>query len=199
LQLESAHWHKYLPGEVTALLREMRRLTLATLHGIFELSGIPAHDWEVITGGASIDNGLCYSTINHYRTDLRARNGIVRHTDSGFITIIYADQPGLEFLIDDEWVPVAFDTGNFIVNLGDSLEILTKNLPLPVGAVMHRVPELPADRGDRVSFTTYMGPRFDMSIYQYTAGRALQSYRSFREFSVEKAGTLGYEFHSRVK
>ena len=198
LQLESGHWRKYLPEEVTALLGEMRRLTLATLHGVFELAGVPRAHWETITGGASTDNGLCYTTINHYRTGLSGRIGIVQHTDSGFITVFHADQPGLELLVDGEWVPVEFDAENFIVNLGDSLEILTRNLARPVAAVVHRVPELPAEHGDRSSFTLYLGPRFDMDIYQYAADGTLQVYRGFRDFSVEKAARLGYEFHPRV-
>jgi hypothetical protein len=201
LQLESAHWDTYLPGAVTALLREMRRLTLAALHGLFELSGIPPADWETITGGASAGTGWCYSTINHYRTDLAGRIGIVRHTDSGFITLFHADQPGLEVLSDSgEWVPVAFDPAYFLVNLGDSLEILTRNLPRPITAVVHRVPELPpgAAGGDRSSFTVYMGPRYDMGIYQYSPDGALRVYQGFREFSVDKARQLGYEFHARI-
>lgn len=200
LQLESAHWERYLPAEATALLREMEVLTLATLHGVMELAGVPEQDWDLITGGASIGNGWCHSTVNHYRSNLPGRIGIVEHTDSGFITLLYADKPGLEILEGSEWLPVDVQQNDFIVNLGDCLEILASNLPRPMTAVVHRVPESPAQPGDndRSSFTVFMGPRYDMAIYQYDEDRTIHEHRGFRDFSVDKAAELGYEFHPRL-
>lgn len=200
LQLESAHWDKYLPAEVTALLREMEALTLDTLHGVMAAAGVPRTDWDTITGEASIGNGWCHSTVNHYRAHLAGRNGIVDHTDSGFITLLYADQPGLEVFYEGDWLPVEVQAEHLIVNLGDCLEILTRNLPRPITAVVHRVPEsLPnRENGDRSSFTVFMGPRYDMAIYQYDADGILTEHRGFRDFSVDKAAQLGYEFHPRL-
>ncbi|MGP3999532.1 2OG-Fe(II) oxygenase family protein [Streptomyces sp. 8N706] len=200
LQLESAHWDTYLPAEVVSLLREMEEITLATLYGVFAAAGIPESDWEAITGGASEGTGWCHSTVNHYRTNLSGRAGIVHHTDSGFITVLYADQSGLEVLTDGEWRPLEVKEAHFIVNMGDAVEILTRNLPRPVTAVVHRVPESAADRpdGDRSSFTVFMGPRYDMDLYQYSADGVLGTYQGFRDFSVEKARKLGYEFHPRL-
>lgn len=67
-------------------------------------------------------------------------------------------------------------------------------------AVYHRVPELHpgASAGDRSSFTVYMGPRYDMMLYQYDPDGTLHEYQGFREFSVEKSKKLNYEFHSRI-
>ncbi|WOX15315.1 2OG-Fe(II) oxygenase family protein [Streptomyces sp. N50] len=202
LQLESAHWDTYLPAEVTTLLREMEAITLATLYGVFEAAGLPESDWEIITGGAREGTGWCHSTVNHYRASLSGRAGIVHHTDSGFITLLYADQPGLEVQAeDDRWLPVDVKEHHFIVNLGDGLDILTRRLPRPVTAVIHRVPESSPDQrpdGDRSSFTVFIGPRYDMPLYQYTADHVLGEYQGFRDFSVEKAKKLGYEFHPRL-
>lgn len=64
LQLESEHWDAYLPGEVTALLREMEEITLDTLYGVFAAAGVPERDWETITGGAREGTGWCHSTIS---------------------------------------------------------------------------------------------------------------------------------------
>lgn len=200
LQLESFLWHQYLPDDVTALLQQMKKLTLDTLFGIFDAADIPKDDWQLITGGAGEDTGLCYTTVNHYRSGLNNRAGIVEHTDSGFITTICTDQPGYEILHDGHWLPVQERPGHFIVNLGDAFQVLTERLGRPVNAVYHRVPERQADvtSSDRSSFTIYMGPRYDMSLYQYDSEHKLSEFQGFREFSVEKAGKLGYEFHSRI-
>ncbi|RNG23565.1 2OG-Fe(II) oxygenase family protein [Streptomyces botrytidirepellens] len=200
LQLESFLWQRYLPGEVTATLRRMRELTLDTLYGVFDAIGIPEEDRELVTGGAREDKGLCYTTVNHYRAGLSDRAGIVEHSDSGFITTICTDQPGYEILHEGRWLPVRERAGHFTVNLGDAFRVLTRKLPRPATAVYHRVPELRPDAGapDRSSFTIYMGPRYDMSLYQYDTEGELREFQGFREFSVEKAGKLGYEFHSRI-
>ncbi|MGW2328475.1 2OG-Fe(II) oxygenase family protein [Streptomyces sp. NPDC001700] len=200
LQLESFLWRRYLPGEVTAVLRRMRELTLDTLYGVFDAIGIPEEDRQLVTGGAREDTGLCYTTVNHYRAGLSDRAGIVEHSDSGFITTICTDQPGYEILYEGRWLPVRERAGHFTVNLGDAFRVLTRKLPRPVTAVYHRVPELRPEAGapDRSSFTIYMGPRYDMSLYQYDTQGKLRDFQGFREFSVEKAGKLGYEFHSRI-
>lgn len=200
LQIESHLWRKYFPSEVTGTLEPMRDLTLTTLQELLRLAGVPQGDWELVTGGAAAGTNLCYTTVNHYRSELERRVGIVEHTDSGFITVIYADQPGFEIYVDGEWYPVRERPGYFIVNTGDAFEVLTRNLPGAVGAVLHRVVATHPERRqlDRSSFTVYMGPRFDMTLYQYTNDTELQEYQSFRDFSVDKAARMGYEFHSRV-
>ncbi|WP_180931193.1 2OG-Fe(II) oxygenase family protein [Streptomyces sp. AJS327] len=200
LQLESFLWQEYLPDEVTAVLRRMRQLTLDVLYGVFDAAGVPEAERDLITGGARQDTGLCYTTVNHYRAGLSDRAGIVEHSDSGFITTICTDQPGYEILHEGRWLPVRERPGHFTVNLGDAFRVLTRKLPRPVTAVYHRVPELRPDAGvpDRSSFTVYMGPRYDMPLHQYDTEGRLREYQSFRDFSVEKAGKLGYDFHSRV-
>ncbi|MDG9719745.1 2OG-Fe(II) oxygenase family protein [Streptomyces sp. DH24] len=200
LQLESHLWQRYLPDEVTAVLERMKKLTLETLYGVFDAAGVPEKDRDLVTGGARQDTGLCYTTVNHYRAGLSDRAGIVEHSDSGFITTICTDQPGYEILHEGRWLPVRERAGHFTVNLGDAFRVLTRKLPRPVTAVYHRVPELRPDAGapDRSSFTIYMGPRYDMPLYQYDTEGRLREFQGFREFSVEKAGKLGYEFHSRV-
>ncbi|MDT0267464.1 2OG-Fe(II) oxygenase family protein [Streptomyces sp. DSM 44915] len=200
LQLESFLWQEYLPDEVTAVLRRMRQLTLEILYGVFDAVRVPETDRDLITGGARQDTGLCYTTVNHYRSGLSDRAGIVEHSDSGFITTICTDQPGYEILHEGRWLPVRERPGHFTVNLGDAFRVLTRKLPRPVTAVYHRVPELRPEAGvpDRSSCTVYMGPRYDMPLYQYDAEGNLREYQNFRDFSVKKAGKLGYDFHSRV-
>lgn len=200
LQIEDHLWVHYFPDEVATELEKMRGLTLIVLEELLRLAGIRREHWETITGGARARTNLCYSTINHYRSSLDRRLGIVEHTDSGFITTICADQPGFEIYTGDDWRPVREQPGHFVVNTGDAFEVLTRELPNPIQSVLHRVVATHPDRDreDRSSYTVYMGPRFDMSLYQYTADGTLTKYQGFREFSVAKAARMGYEFHSRV-
>jgi len=200
LQIESHLWKEYFPDEVAEQLRRMRLLTLYTLEGLLRLAGVPDRDHETVTGGARAETNLCYSTINHYRSELDRSIGIVEHTDSGFITTIYADQPGFEAFDGDTWRPVREQPGHFIVNTGDAFDVLTRHLRRPVRGVLHRVAATHPDRSsdDRSSYTVYMGPRFNMPLYQYGHDGVRHEYQGFRAYSVEKAARMGYEFHSRV-
>nr|WSY50048.1 hypothetical protein OG999_07760 [Streptomyces sp. NBC_00886] len=69
-------------------------------------------------------------------------------------------------------------------------------------AVIHQVPEIPGDNDghshDRSSFTVYLGPRYDMDLYQYSADGVLREFMNFRDFSLLKAEDQGYEFHPRL-
>jgi hypothetical protein len=201
LQLESIHWGKYFPGPVTALLRKIQKLTEEILFSSFALSGVRDQDLPLITGGLREGTGWIHSTVNHFRAEFEDREGIVQHTDSGFVTVIYADRSGLEVYHDDRWQLVCYSPEHFIVNFGHSASILTQNLARPMTAVLHRVPPTKADGDtaqDRSSFTVFMGPRYDMSVYRYTSGGILEEYMGFRDFSVQKANDQGYEFHPRL-
>ncbi len=200
LQIESHLWHEYFALPVTELLEAMKILTVQVLRHLFEASAVRKEHWATITGATLDETSLCYTTLNHYRACVRGTLGIVEHTDSGFITLIAADQPGFEILHKGVWQAVALEPRCFIVNLGDAYQILTAHLPLPGRAVLHRVIETrpSAQAPDRSSFTVYMGPDFDMDLYQYNPSGALDRYQSFRAFSVQKAQGMGYAFHSRV-
>lgn len=202
LQIESQHWHTYLPEDLVGLLRQMKQLTADILCSCFRAAGIPEKDWPLITGGLQEGTGWCHTTVNHYRAGLGGRPGIVQHTDSGFITLIYADRGGLEVLYNGEWHKVRYRPDCFMVNFGATAGILTDKLPNPMTAVIHQVPEIPEDNNgygyDRSSFTVFLGPRYDMDIYQYSADGALEEYMNFRDFSLLKAEDQGYEFHPRL-
>lgn len=200
LQIESHLWREYFPLPTALLLEAIKVVTLQALRHLFEASGVQQEHWATITGGTLDETSLCYTTLNHYRSGVRGTLGIVEHTDSGFITVIAADQTGFEIFHQGLWRPIPLEPGCFIVNLGDAFQILTAHLPLPGQAVLHRVIETQpaADGPDRSSFTVYMGPNFDMDLYQYSQSGALQAYQSFRTFSVHKSQGMGYDFHARV-
>ncbi len=199
IQLELGLWNKYFEKDLAELLGAMNKLSLQIVENIFARSGIDSKYWDVITGGASKSTALQYCIFNHYRTSIE-NVGITKHKDSGFITVLYSPEPGLEAYSEGQWVPIDPEPGYFTINLGHSFEVLTSKLDRPVVAVDHRVKQIikPAGQPDRFSFGTYIGPRFDMNLFQYQDNN-LVFYQTFLEFQQIKAREMGYEFHPKVK
>ncbi|KAG6548937.1 hypothetical protein Mapa_009705 [Marchantia paleacea] len=75
------------------------------------------------------------------------------HSDPGGLTILLADDvPGLEVNKDGRWVPVNPIPGAFIVNIGDSLEMLSNGR---YRSVEHR--GLPSQNEERLTIATFYG------------------------------------------
>lgn len=199
VQLEISLWNKYFTKELEGLLRKMNKFSLLIVENIFEKVGIESKYWDVITGEASKDQALQYCIFNHYRPEAD-RVGITKHKDSGFITTLYSPEPGLEAFTHGAWSPINPEDGYFTINLGHSFEVLTEKQNMPVVAVEHRVREIKKTNNDpdRYSFGTYIGPRFDMNLFQYQNNK-LVFYQTFIEFQKIKAREMGYEFHPKVK
>jgi len=199
VQLELSRWNKYFPSELDTLLKNMNKLGLLVVENIFRKLGIADKYWDVITGGAAKDTALQYCIFNHYRSKIQ-NIGITKHKDSGFITVLYSPEPGLEAFTQNQWVPIDPEPGYFTINLGHAFEVLTSKLPLRVQAVDHHVKQIVKNTNepDRYSFGTYIGPRFDMNLYQYENNNLL-FYQTFLEFQQLKAKQMGYEFHPKVK
>jgi 2OG-Fe(II) oxygenase superfamily len=201
LQLENHTWHHYLPDDVVATLLAMRELTISVLNSTFNFIGVAPKDHRDITGADRADGAAwCHTTMNHYRTALSGRAGIFDHTDSGFITLIYGDGPGLEIFDGGVWKRAAYRSDCFTVNFGASMGVLTKNLDFPVTPVLHRVPEIDVHgpQRDRSSFTVYLGPDYGSDILTYATDGTLGRHANFRDFSVEQARKQRYDFHARL-
>lgn len=199
VQLEIALWEKYFIPELVIMLRKMNHLGLKVIENIFEKVGIEQKYWDVITGEASRGKALQYVIFNHYRPH-KGRVGITKHKDSGYITVLYSPEPGLEAYTNERWIPINPEEGYFTINLGHSFEVLTANHTQKIIAVDHRVREIQKaeNEADRFSFGTYIGPRFDMNLFQYE-NRKLIFFETFLEFQKWKAKQMGYEFHPKVK
>jgi hypothetical protein len=202
IQLEIALWDKFFPEKLSNLLKEMNNISKLIVLHVFNEIGIQNSYLDKITGGLPNDNGLQYCIFNHYRSDVD-QIGITGHQDSGFITVLYSVERGLEALIDENWVSINPENGYFTINLGHSFEILTKKMQKSVKAVFHRVIKTTNkkdNKEDRFSFGTYIGPRFDMNLYQYYEDQKnLVFFKTFKDFQIEKAKQMNYEFHPRVK
>jgi isopenicillin N synthase-like dioxygenase len=195
-QLELPLWNNYFPKEVCDLLYAMNLMSIQVMRNLLEYVDIPQKDWDIITNGSFENNAGHNTTINHYRTEKHA-TGLVGHKDSGYITLLYANLPGYEVMLDYEWYSVPPKDKYFIVNLGHVLEILTENLNQPMIASYHRVRQLHYDEitEDRISFTTFITPRYDGHIYQYDKNGSLQIYREYIAFLKERFRKVNYYNH----
>ena len=144
----------------------------------------PTH-WDRATDQCSADGGVEWFAASHYRAE-RAVDGAPAHKDTGFVTVLYFEQPGLEAWNDGEWVDVLPVAGHFIVNFGGALELLTKRLAVKVHAVLHRVRQCRRDdkvAEDRFSFAAFLNPSPDSQAFQLTAdGHQLTSCGSVEDF-----------------
>jgi hypothetical protein len=75
--------------------------------------------------------------------------GLRPHKDFGTITILWITKPGLEVWIDSQWHPVDPKEGYFVVNLGNSTELVTGK----ANSALHRV-RMPKD--ERLSIAIYL-------------------------------------------
>lgn len=200
LQLEVNLWDKYFPNDVSKLLHQMNKFGIEILKSVFDKLGVIKSDIPTITGDMESNKGLQYIILNHYRS-FKNDIGIATHKDSGFITVLYMLEEGLEAKINGEYISIPPEEGYFTINLGHALEVLSENLSVPVKAVDHRVTRIMKNSSepDRHTYGTYIGPRFDMDLYQYDNNRKLKFYQKFVDFQKIKARKMGYEFHPKVK
>jgi hypothetical protein len=63
----------------------------------------------------------------HYPGSPTGQHGVNAHKDTGLVTLLLPDGPGLEIQLQvtGEWVPVETIPGAFVVNLGEILQSLT--------------------------------------------------------------------------
>jgi len=80
------------------------------------------------------------------------------HTDSGGLTILSTDAPGLEVYLADGWTPVPLIDGTLVVNVGRLLSRWTNDRWL---ASIHRVKK-PANR--RLTLVSFFSPRADAIV-----------------------------------
>ncbi|EWC64440.1 hypothetical protein UO65_0047 [Actinokineospora spheciospongiae] len=150
---------RHFPPEVVAMADRMNELALLVLRTALDAVGVTARLWSQVTSGAVDGFGTHWFAANHYRSD-RDQLGCAPHKDTGFVTLLYNEQDGLEAFSGGRWSPVPPVSGHFIVNFGGSFELLTEDLARSVHAVLHRVRRCaPASSDDeRFSFAAFVNP-----------------------------------------
>ena len=117
--------------------------------------------------------------------------GVHEHKDSGFISLVLPGQPGLEVEVSEgpmgkegltRWVPAVTHPGAVVVNIGKSLQALTKSYYV---ATTHRVSHVQ----ERYSTAFFYSPKLSMSLapilhgQRYEAGQAAGAIRAREDSS----------------
>ncbi|WP_391960963.1 2OG-Fe(II) oxygenase family protein, partial [Streptomyces somaliensis] len=169
----------------------MQELTLIVLRSALTALDVAPDLWHLVTGGAVEGKGTHWFAANHYRSE-RPQLGCAPHKDTGFVTVLYQQEPGLEILHDGGWTPVDPVPDHFVVNFGGAFELLTTELPTPVHAPLHRVRQCTRAPGtsDRVSFAAFANPP--------ATGDLLQVRRDGTAVPVRDAADFLREFNERT-
>lgn len=174
---------RHFPRELLAMVEQMSALTLLVLRDAMTELGIAPALWSEITGGAVDGLGTHWFAANHYRPE-RAKLGCAPHKDTGFVTVLYNEEPGLEASVDGAWVPVDPLPGHYVVNFGGAFELLTAALDRPVRAILHQVRQCAPVPGaaDRFSFAAFANPPATGDLYQVREDGSAAPVRSSEEF-----------------
>ncbi|MDC9607175.1 2OG-Fe(II) oxygenase family protein [Xenorhabdus griffiniae] len=158
---------KLFPKELNELCDKMHGIGKNILCEVLSFVGVNNSLWKKITDDATNGGGIKWFTANHYRSNLNL-DGAPAHKDTGFITVLYCDKPGLEAYIDGKWLDVDICNKSFLINFCGALELLTKNMEIPVNAVLHRVRkhEKKTHEEDRFSFAAFINPASYKYLYQ---------------------------------
>ncbi|CAN7326112.1 hypothetical protein LJR230_001673 [Trinickia sp. LjRoot230] len=148
------------PGPVNAMCERMYAIGRIVLRKVLSATSIPPSFWHRSTDQCSADGGVQWFAVSHYRPE-RDAPGAPEHKDTGFVTVLYCEQPGLEAFVANAWHDVPPIPGYFLINFGGALEALTARLPVRVRAVLHRVRQCgqsTATNGNRFSFAAFLNP-----------------------------------------
>ncbi|WP_282365011.1 2OG-Fe(II) oxygenase family protein [Pseudomonas sp. PS01297] len=167
LLVDKTRWATRLPGAVVKMVLAMDALGQVILQSALRELGVAQALWATASGGAVTGLGTHWFAASHYRPE-RHLPGCAEHQDTGFVTLLYTRQSGLEAFIDGGWQPIEPEPGYFIVNFGACLELLSAQLPLSARAIKHRVRECAALPGqeDRFSFATFLNPPASADLYE---------------------------------
>ena len=165
--VDKLRWAVRLPPAVVQMAQVMDAVGQVIFQAALREMGVAEHLWQQLSGGAVTGQGAHWFAASHYRPERRLP-GCAEHRDTGFVTLLYTSQPGLEAFIEGGWQSIAPRAGYFIVNFGACLETLSGRLPLPARAIEHRVRKCPAvSKGeDRFSFATFINPPASGELYE---------------------------------
>ncbi|XP_006645290.2 protein SRG1-like [Oryza brachyantha] len=105
--------------------------------------------------------------------------GLSPHSDGSAVTVLQQDAAfaGLQVLRDGAWVPVQPVPGALVVNIGDTLEVLTNGR---YKSVEHRA--VASGEHDRLSVVTFYAPAYDVELGpmpEFVAGGEPCRYRRY--------------------
>lgn len=135
----------------------------------------------------------CYLRLNRYpRSTITSEVfGLMPHTDSDFLTILYQDQVGgLQLIKDGRWIKVKPNPEALIINIGDLFQAWSNDV---YKSVEHRV--VANRRVERFSVAYFFCPSYDTVIQSYLKPSVYKefSFRDFRQQVQEDVRIVGYK------
>ncbi|CAA7054627.1 unnamed protein product [Microthlaspi erraticum] len=135
----------------------------------------------------------CYLRMNRYPPCPKPSEvyGLMPHTDSDFLTILYQDQVGgLQLIKDNKWIAVKPNPRALIINIGDLFQAWSNDM---YKSVEHRVMTNPTV--ERFSTAYFLCPSYDAVIECSSECPAYRnfSFREFRQQVQEDVKKLGFK------
>ncbi|XP_074270301.1 gibberellin 2-beta-dioxygenase 8-like [Silene latifolia] len=135
----------------------------------------------------------CYLRMNRYPPCPKYSDvfGLMPHTDSDFLTILYQDQVGgLQLVKDGRWIEVKPNPDALIVNIGDLLQAWSNGV---YRSVEHRVVANP--KVERLSVAYFLCPSYDAIIQSFNDAPLYKkfSFREYRQQVQADVSQLGYK------
>jgi hypothetical protein len=157
----------FLPSEVLQSYCAMSQIAQICLRSMLEVLKVPHQHWAELTGGAVDNKGTHWFAVSHYRSE-REQLGCAAHKDTGFVTVLYIEQNGLEAMTPNGWRSIDALEGHFVVNFGASFEHLTAVWERKVHGIYHRVRRIfPSEASEnRFSFAAFVNPPASGQQYQ---------------------------------
>ncbi|MCP3658927.1 MAG: hypothetical protein GY830_00845 [Bacteroidetes bacterium] len=122
-----------------------------------------------------------YKEINN--KDSEYEIGIPPHKDFDFLTILNINKSGLEYKINQKWVPLNFKKDYIILNLSKALSLSLGNT---VHSGLHKV-EINNDFKERLSFGIFMSLPKNYPLIDYKNGKVLyDKYSDYIKMQINK-------------
>lgn len=106
----------------------------------------------------------------------------------GYVTVLYADQEGLDGNVNGTWQPIPLRENHFIVNLGESLDLMLCR-DGRVNSIEHRVGQVVKER---TSFGVFLDGNVNAPMYSYsqkddTLNPLFDTYQAYMQKSFQLA------------
>lgn len=167
LALRRERWDRHYPADIAHVGRQLDGIGIAIMREVLRQSGIPEQLWRDASGGYVTGEGTAFLNFAHYDTRSPAL-GLRPHTDYGFVTILDATAPGLQILMNGDFVDVPVLANHFVINFGEALSYVTQHANRSVGAVVHQVLRQKDSDPTRHSIVYFANPDLDGSLWQFS-------------------------------
>ncbi|XP_043717932.1 gibberellin 2-beta-dioxygenase 6-like [Telopea speciosissima] len=151
-------------GEFSTLREVLQKFSTAMSKLARLIAGVLAENLGESNGVLEkiCNESSCFLRMNHYPKCPISPEifGLVPHTDSDFLTILYQDQVGgLQLLKDSKWVAVKPNQDALIINIGDLFQAWSNN---EYKSVEHKV--MSNERVERYSIAYFLCPSYDFLV-----------------------------------